>query len=517
MAPAVAWLPQRPWLTAGTIAANLRHGDPTATDARLWRALERVDLAHVVLTLPAGLETELGEDGAGLSAGERARLALARVLVSDRPVVLLDEPTAHLDAATEDVLARVIGELARSRTVIVVAHRPALVELADQVIHLEPTARRTPRCPTRDHDRPETAEWRPSRRADLGAIALGALSAASGVALTATAGWLITRASTQPPVLTLMVAIVGVRAFGLARPVLRYAERLLSHEQALGRLADRRADVYAALVPLVPARLGAAGRRRGDLLTSLVDDVDALVDERVRVRVPLGRRCSCPSVPCSSLPSSRPSAALVVGAADGRRPRSWPSRSRDVQRGSRRRTSTRAPTSASCRDHADRRAAAGRLAAGRGGDRRRGGGEHGHWRRSPAAQPCAPAVARCLLLLATGAAVALMPLATTGLSAATAALLVLLPLALHETLAPVIDAVVAGARCRAATARVDGLLAQEPAVADPVDAKAWPSAYPTIEARDVGAAVPVSFTWRPANGSGSSARRARGSRRSRPS
>ena len=69
-----------------------------------------------------------------------------------------------------------------------------------------------------------------------------------------------------------MVAIVGVRTFGLARPVLRYAERLRSHDTVLRVLAERRVAVYDALVPLVPGRLG---RRRGDLLSSLVDDVDA--------------------------------------------------------------------------------------------------------------------------------------------------------------------------------------------------------------------------------------------------
>ena len=135
------------------------------------------------------------------------------------------------------------------------------------------------------------------------------LSAASGVALTATAGWLIARSAEHPPVLVLMVAIVGVRLFGLARPVLRYAERLLSHDVALTELAERRARVFDAVVPLVPGALGPA---RGDLLTSLVDDVDAVVDRALRVRQPVvtgdaggsdGGRCSPPP----STPGSPPS------------------------------------------------------------------------------------------------------------------------------------------------------------------------------------------------------------------
>src|SRR5205814_3328757 len=95
---------------------------------------------------------------------------------------------------------------------------------------------------------------------------VGALASASGIALTATSGWLIVQASTRPAVLTLLVAVVGVRAFGLARPLLRYAERLWSHDVALRLLATRRAAVYDALVPLTPGRLG---KRRGDVLASV--------------------------------------------------------------------------------------------------------------------------------------------------------------------------------------------------------------------------------------------------------
>ena len=78
----------------------------------------------------------MGEDGATLSAGERARLALARVVVADRPWMLLDEPTAHLDELTEKVITDTLVELGRRGAVVVVAHRPALVEVADQRLDL---------------------------------------------------------------------------------------------------------------------------------------------------------------------------------------------------------------------------------------------------------------------------------------------------------------------------------------------------------------------------------------------
>ena len=298
----VSWAPQRPWLLADTVAANVRIGRPAAGDDDVWQALDRVGLVGVVRALPQGLDTLLGEDGAGLSAGQRARVALARVVLAARPVVLLDEPSAHLDDETEQVLIDTMTTLARTSLVLVVAHRPAVLAAADRVVELVPApavgvAAHERRAQANDvecrHPAPEKApltqhvapERDESPRWGLRtATTLGALSTASGVALTATAGWLITRASEHPPVLYLMVAIVGVRLFGLARPVLRHAERLLSHDVVLRELAERRAQVYADLVPLVPGRLGP---RRGDLLTSVVDDVDALLEDRLRVRQPV--------------------------------------------------------------------------------------------------------------------------------------------------------------------------------------------------------------------------------------
>ncbi len=96
----------------------------------------------VSAALPHGLDSPLGEDGATLSAGERARLALARIVVADRPWMLLDEPTAHLDELTEKVITDTLVELGRRGAVVVVAHRPALVAAADH--RLEPDGSRDP-------------------------------------------------------------------------------------------------------------------------------------------------------------------------------------------------------------------------------------------------------------------------------------------------------------------------------------------------------------------------------------
>ncbi|KGN37166.1 thiol reductant ABC exporter subunit CydC [Knoellia subterranea] len=121
--------------------------------------------------------------------------------------------------------------------------------------------------------------------ADLLSGVWGGLALTSGVALTATSGWLIVRASERPVILTLLTAIVAVRAFGMARPFFRHLERLRSHDTALADLATARTSVYAALIPLTPARLGR--RSRSAVLTGVVDDLTDVVEAHVRVRVPV--------------------------------------------------------------------------------------------------------------------------------------------------------------------------------------------------------------------------------------
>jgi len=136
----IAWVPQRPHLFATTLDANVRLGRPDAPGAAVDAAVEAAGLGALVRRLPQGLATPLGEGGAGLSAGERQRVALARAFLRDAPLLLLDEPTAGLDGATEAGVLDAVRRLARGRTVLLVAHRPALVAIADRTVELPAAA-----------------------------------------------------------------------------------------------------------------------------------------------------------------------------------------------------------------------------------------------------------------------------------------------------------------------------------------------------------------------------------------
>jgi thiol reductant ABC exporter CydD subunit len=134
----VAWVPQRPHLFAATVADNVRLGRPEAPTDAVARAVAEAGLEPAVDALPRGLDTRLGENGAGLSAGERQRLALARAFLRGAPLLLLDEPTAGLDGRTEEAVVDAVGRLARGRSALIVAHRPALLDVADRVVEMAP-------------------------------------------------------------------------------------------------------------------------------------------------------------------------------------------------------------------------------------------------------------------------------------------------------------------------------------------------------------------------------------------
>jgi len=153
----VAWAGQGAAMQAGSIRDNLALGNQAADDAALRSALESVDAAGFVDELPGGWHTVLGEGGAGISQGQRQRLALARALARPASLVLLDEPTAALDEDTEQRVLAGIARAVRGRTVVLVTHRLAPVALADQVIAIRSTGDPPPDEPGFDEAQPLTA------------------------------------------------------------------------------------------------------------------------------------------------------------------------------------------------------------------------------------------------------------------------------------------------------------------------------------------------------------------------
>jgi ATP-binding cassette subfamily B protein len=128
---------QEPVMFSGTVAENIRYGRPEATDEEVWQAVAAAGAENFIKQLPQGMHTELGERGMLLSGGQRQRLAIARCLIRDSRVLLLDEATAALDSANEQLVQETLGRLAGDRTVVIIAHRLATVRMADRIVVLD--------------------------------------------------------------------------------------------------------------------------------------------------------------------------------------------------------------------------------------------------------------------------------------------------------------------------------------------------------------------------------------------
>jgi len=133
----VAWVPQHPHLFAGTVAGNIALGRPGADLAAIRRAARLAGAAEFIEALPGGYDAAVGERGLRLSAGQRQKLALARAFLRDAPLLLLDEPTAHLDPASARQVAAAIETAFAARTVILVSHGADLAAAATRVIRLD--------------------------------------------------------------------------------------------------------------------------------------------------------------------------------------------------------------------------------------------------------------------------------------------------------------------------------------------------------------------------------------------
>ncbi|HEY8753802.1 MAG TPA: thiol reductant ABC exporter subunit CydD [Arthrobacter sp.] len=360
---AIAWVPQHPVMVADSVLDEvllyLNGGTGQGTAGAVWTA-GAVETARDCLAA-AGAGHLAGHHPAELSPGELRRVALARGLArirSGATVLLLDEPTAHLDRVSAALVQESIRALRCHVTVILVAHDQQTRQLADHLVPVSAhgtTPQPDPALTSRTGSdgvtvgaqaqgqgletadeipakaaKPAAGDPQPTGTARLlagllspvagrftGAAVVGTFAAIFAVALAGLSGWLIIRASEQPPILYLLTAIVGVRFFGVGRAVLRYWERLLLHDAVFGALTRLRGRLWESL-----SRKALSLRRLlqgGNVLGTVIDDVDTVRDLLPRVVLP---PVTALAVAASALvatglvaPAAVPAVALAAGVS----------------------------------------------------------------------------------------------------------------------------------------------------------------------------------------------------------
>ena len=549
----LAYVGQEPGLLSGTVADNVRLGFPHATDAAVADALRRAGAGD----LPPG--QPVGDDAEGVSAGERRRIAVARALLrvtlGRARLLVLDEPTAGLDADTEAGLLHSLRALGVAT--LVVSHRPTVLAEADRVVRIAPATvgadlaaaswtgsghglrdeppvpREAPQAPGDEPLAPREAPQAPaelnpalteaalapsvaargllrrlldatpgSRLRLAGSVALAFCATGASVALMAVSAWLLSRAAELPQVQYLAAAAVGVRFFGISRGAFRYTERLLSHDVALRLQSELRLETYAKL-----ARTTLLGTRRGDLLTRVIADVEAIQDLVVRVWIPFASSAGVLAATALGIAFFSPGSALVLLVTSVVAAAVIPSLTRAA---SARADAAALPLRGELADAAREvsRTAADLVAYGAATERLDGfAAIDERLRRASARSAWVRGIGTAGQVLAAGVAVvgALViggqQVADGTMARVMLAVAVLTPLALHEALASLILSAQVRTRARAALDRVEEVLDAEPVgsgdlvdpgrpVADPMLAVAglsagWPGSPAVVDGLDV--------------------------------
>ncbi|CAL8979964.1 Vitamin B12 import ATP-binding protein BtuD [Propionicimonas sp. T2.31MG-18] len=559
----LAFVGQEPGLVSGTVADNVRLGFPHATDAAVADALRQAGAGDVPL------DQRIGDDAEGVSAGERRRIAVARALLrvtlGRAKLLVLDEPTAGLDADTEAGLLRSLRSLGVAA--LVVSHRPAVLAEADRVVRIgeaaeapgpvaasavaaSAVAAAVPPPAPADGARPDAGTADPAgvvspagaspstaavraatdaagedpgvgdgarvpllrrlldavpgaRLRLVGSVALAFCATAASVALMAVSAWLLSRAAEHPPVLYLEAAAVGVRFFGISRGAFRYVERLVGHDVALKLQSALRLETYTRL-----ARTTLLGTRRGDLLTRVIADVEAIQDLVVRVWIPFASSAAVLVVTAIGIGWFSPGSALVLLGTSVLAAAVVPWLTRLA---SARADAASLPLRGRLADSARElsRVATDLVAYGAAGERLAAFTEiDEELRRASARSAWVRGIGSAAQVLAAGIAVA-GALVIGGnqvhdgtMAPVMLAVAVLTPLALHEALSTLILSAQTRTRARAALARVEAVLDTEPVgsgdladpgveVADPaLDVvgltAGWPGAAPVVEGLSFG-------------------------------
>ena len=336
--------PQRPFLFQGTVGENIAFAKADASPAEIERAAKMAYADEFIVRLPKGYETLLGENGYGLSAGEKQRLVLARAYLKDAPLLILDESTANVDGQSIEKICLSLQKHAKNKAILIVSHQPQVWQigqrfwvLKDGCLHemdrgefesrvvmnkvdlpgrkknlsqvriafrgsrqVEPfgLSRTVQADALRNLSLADTSKtmktyavWKPwllqmwSLRAWIAlAVLLGWAAIFSNVGLMTTSAYIISFAALQPSIALLQTAIVGVRFFGISRGVFRYLERLSSHRVTLDLLSKLRVWFYRALEPHVPQIFGRYGS--GELLSRFIGDIASLEPFYVRAIAP---------------------------------------------------------------------------------------------------------------------------------------------------------------------------------------------------------------------------------------
>jgi len=336
----IGYAPQLPFLYRASIRENLSFTKPQAAFSDIQRAAQIAYADEFIQALPQGYETLVGENGYGLSSGEKQRLVLARALLKDAPLLILDESTANIDPQTLEKILSNLRQYARRRLILIVSHQPQVWEVGhrywvlqggeikdlerDEFLRLQQQAGISVEervvqpstdlvnPPVREQvfdlqlNPPEYKKDLPAERAFaeahgiwrqwlshmwylrgwvLLAVFLGWAAILSNVGLMSTSAYIISFAALQPSIALLQTAIVGVRFFGISRGVFRYLERLTSHRVTLDLLSRMRVWFYRAMEVRVPQLFGKYGS--GELLSRLIGDIASLEPFYVRAIAPL--------------------------------------------------------------------------------------------------------------------------------------------------------------------------------------------------------------------------------------
>ncbi len=329
----IAWLPQTPYLFNDTIAANIRLARPNASMEEVIAAARSAHAHDFISNMAGHYETLIGERAARLSGGQAQRIALARAFLMDAPLIILDEPAAHIDLELEAQIQHSTFQLLEGRSALIIAHRLQTVVQADKIIVLDqgrvvgqgshrellssnplyaqmagslqvsPRPLGAERSEISTHGtQPEARDLPPTLPVHRSiiprllsflagswnwialSVLFGFATIASSIGLLGASAYIISAAATQPSIAVLQVPIVGVRFFGIARGVFRYVERLVSHQVTFRLLARLRVWFYEKLEPLSPARLQMFPS--GDLLSRVIADIDTLQNFYTRAVAP---------------------------------------------------------------------------------------------------------------------------------------------------------------------------------------------------------------------------------------